>query len=219
MNDNLLKALLFAVICLVLLFQSFFADAQVRKGFNVAFGSHHSIIDSDIEEINTKQLLQLGGSVGFLYGNSKVTSHVTGGYFSSLQNTPGTLDRYALAARVKVFPLSWLSQRSRVLNPYLTTGISYDNLRFYGYYINREPGVTNWSQAEAPYLGSINQVNAGVGAGLSVALYEEFDFVRLYSEVWYGNNLSARSSDPAFSHTTLKNQMQINLGLTFGVVR
>lgn len=219
MNDNLLKAVFFAVICVVLLLQSFFADAQTRKGFNVGFGAQRSTISSDIEQINDKQLLQMGGSVGFLYGNHKITSHFAAGYYSSTQSCPGTLDRYTLSARVKVFPLSWLSNKSRVVNPYLVTGASYDNLRFYGYYINREPGVTNWSQVEAPYLGSINQVNAGVGGGFSFAILEQFDFIRLYSEVWYGKNLSSRNSDQAFNNTTLKNQMQINLGLTFGAVR
>ena len=219
MNDNLLKAVFFIVICVVLLLQSFLADAQTRKGFDVSLGSQHSAISSDIEAINEKQLLQMGGSIGFLYGNQKIASHLTAGYFSSAGNCPGTLDRYTVAARAKIFPLAWLSRKSRLVNPYITTGVSYDNSRFYGYYINREPGMTNWSQAEAPYLGGLNQVNAGVGGGFSFAILQQFEFIRLYSEVWYGNNLSTRSSDDAFNNTTLKNQMQINLGLTFGAVR
>lgn len=218
-NENLMKAMLFILLCVVLLLRSFFADAQTHKGFDVAFGAQLATINSDIEKINLKQLHQMGGSIGFLYGNNKIASQVSGGYYSSTQSCPGTVDRYMLAARVKVFPLSWLSNKSRLVNPYIVTGVSYDNLRLYGYYINREPGVTNWSQAEAPYLGSIKQVNAGVGGGLSFAILQQFDFIRLYSEVWYGNNLSARASDQAFNNTTLKNQMQINLGLTFGAVR
>lgn len=219
MNDNLMKAVFFIVICVVLLLQSFFAGAQTRKGFSVGFGSHIATINSDIEKIDQQQLLQMGGSIGFLYGNNKVSSHVNAGYYSSTQHCPGTLDRYTLGAKVKVFPLSWLSNRSHVINPYLTTGVSYDNLRFHGYYINREPGAINWSQAEAPYLGSIRNMNAGVGGGFSFAILQQCDFIRLYSEAWYGTSVSARSSDQAFNNTTLKNQMQINVGLTFGIVQ
>ena len=219
MNDNLLKVVFFMLMCVMLLLQTFFAGAQTSKGLDVAFGWQRATIDSDIAQIDEKQLLQVGAAVGFHYGNNNLSSHLSAGYYSSAQNCPGTLDRYALAARVKVFPLSWLTDKSHTINPYITTGVSYDHLRFYGFYISREPGITNWSQAEAPYLGSINQVNAGLGAGLSVAIFPELDFIRLYSEVWYRKNLSSQGSDQAFNNTALKNQMQISLGLSVGAVR
>jgi hypothetical protein len=65
----------------------------------------------------------------------------------------------------------------------------------------------------------MKQVNATVGIGLELKLKDRFDFIHLFSEVKYGHNLSTKTNDSAFAGTSLNNQMQVVLGISFGANR
>lgn len=221
-HDNALKGILLAILFLILLAQAFVAGAQshrgtpVYKGFVASFGVHTSNLSSDIADIHATTLQQAGGQVGLIYGN-RIAKATVGliGYYSSAGSTEGTTDLYTSNASVNFYPVAWILGRTPAVEPYFTGGLNYDRYKFYGFYINREPGQTNYSQAEAPYLGKVTQVNATFGAGIEVRLKDDYDFIHLFAEARYGRQLSGKS-DEAFSATTISDQTQLTVGITFG---
>ena len=219
MNDNLMKALFFIVVMVVLLFQSVLTSAQTYKGFTAAFGAATYNVMSDVVALKDVQTSHVGGKVGFVYGSEKIRTTLFGAYHSSTSGTPGTIDRYAVGANFNVYPLSWIRPDLSRLRPYISAGVSLQNFRFHGYYINREPGVTNYSQAEAPYLGSVQHVYALLGGGLEFSLLEDYDFINLFSDVYFGKSLSRGSSHNTFANTSMQNHLQINVGIAFGLHR
>ena len=218
MNENLFKVLFVVLIFVVLLFHSMFSEAQIYKGFDISFGSRQFMIDSEIAKLDEVKTVVAGGRIGFIFGTSTLRTSAGAGYYSSTSGTPGTIDQYQAGAKVSLYPLALIDKEPRV-QPYLTAGISLDELKFYGYYVDREPGVTNYSQAEAPYLGSIRQANARFGAGIEISIIQNYDFVHLYSEVYYGHNLSQKTEDAVLNNTSLTSTMRLNIGVVFGICR
>jgi hypothetical protein len=224
---NTLKAIFLFVLFIVLIFKSFTAEAQMYqngdrlyKGLVASFGTRSALVSSDIQELNQSSMLQAGGRVGVIFGNNAVRSKVgLLGYYSSAGNTPGTIDLYQSNIAVHFYPLALVMNRTPMVEPYITGGLDYDQYKFYGYYINREPGETNYSQSEAPYLGKIKEVNAAMGAGIEVKLKDDYDFIHLFSEVRYGHNLSRKTNDDAFGRTEISRQMHVIVGITFGAHR
>ena len=226
-QENLFKAIFIIILFIVLIFKSVAADAQMYekegrlyKGFVASFATRSAIISSNIQKIDQMNILQAGGRIGLIFGNSVVRSKIgLLGYYSSTGSTGGTIDLYQSNAVIHFYPLALLMKRSLMVEPYITGGVDYDQFKFYGYYLNREPGETNYSQAEAPYLGKIKEVNAAVGAGIEVKLKDDYDFIHLFSEVRYGRNLSRKTDDAAFGQTVIARQIQVVVGISFGAHR
>ena len=224
MHENLLKVIFFIAIVMVLLFQSLFTSAQslnrtTYKGFNVHFGARLFTINSNIGKLDLSRIVQGGGHIGLVYGNHVVRTSVGGGYYSSVGTTAGTIDQYEASARVNFYPLFFILKKSPRVEPYVSGGVAFNNFRFYGFYINREPGNTNHSTGEAPFLGSTQQVNADFGGGVQVKILDEYDFVHFYSEIRYGHDLSSSTRSVAFADTAIKKQIQLNMGISFGICR
>lgn len=217
MIENLVKVLFFIVILTVLVLQSAISRAQTLRGLDARFGMRTLSLETDIAQLQAANVVQHGGRVAFNYGNKIVAASTGVGYYSSDAGTPGTLDQYEAGVRLQFCPLSWLLTKSPRVEPYLTGGVAYSNHKFYGYYINREPGTTNYSQAEAPYLGSVNQMSAGFGAGVKAKLLPQSDFLNLFSEVYYNKCLSSKNTDIAFQNTTVATQIHVSLGLSVGI--
>lgn len=228
LQDNLMKGVFFVALSITLLLQSLLTHAQSRqwdsqnnyKGFVASFGGHSATLSSSIGKIHQSNLQQTGGQVGLIFGNDLVRTK-TGllGYYSSAGNTAGTTDLYTSNIAFNFYPLSRISNQNLMVEPYITTGLNYDRYKFYGYYLNQEPGLTNYSQSEAPYLGKIKQVNATAGLGIEVKLRDHFDFIHLFTEFTFGHNLSTKTSNSAFNGTETSRQTQLVLGITFGAHR
>lgn len=227
-HHNLLKGVFFMVLFTILLLQSLLTSAQpgnrdsksTYKGFLVSFGTRSQTLSSNIATLDQTSLDQAGGQLGLIYGNNIIRAKAgLLGYYTSSGNTAGTTDLYVSNVAVNFYPLSLIFKQSLVIEPYLTGGLDYNQYKFYGFYLNQEPGTTNYSQAEAPYLGKVKQVNATAGLGIQVKLKDRFDFVHLFSEFRYGHNLSTKTKNSAFSETTLDNQTHIVIGISFGARR
>jgi hypothetical protein len=225
-QDNTLKGILLVILFFVLLVHGFVAGAQsyrgeeLYKGFVASFGAHTSDLSSDIAEIHATVLQQAGGEIGLIAGN-RIAKAKLGliGYYSSTGSTPGTTDLYTSNVSVNFYPLAWILKKNPMVEPYFTGGVDYDNYKFYGFYVNREPGQTNYSQADAPYLGRITQVNGTFGAGIELRLKDDYNFIHLFAEARYGHSLSSTSNGTLFSATTISNQTQMTVGVTFGGIR
>jgi hypothetical protein len=226
-QENVFKAIVLIVLFIVLIFKSLTVDAQMYrknerlyKGFVASFGTRSGIVSSDIQKIDQLGLLQAGGQIGLVFGNSIVRSNIgLLGYYSSTGDTPGTVDLYQSNLAVRFYPLTLIMGRTLMVEPYITGAVDYDQFKFYGYYLNQEPGQTNYSQAEAPYLGKIKEVNGSAGAGIEVKLRDDYDFIHLFTEVRYGHNLSRKTYETAFAGTQITRQMQLIIGVSFGAHR
>lgn len=226
-HDNLIRGVVILILFLALIFHSVIMNAQSRrysagpyKGFVANFGARAATLSSDIEKINESALLQAGGQVGLIFGNEIVRSKVgLLGYYSSTNVAAGTTDLYNSNIAVNIYPLAWVTGHTSLIAPYITGSVDYDQYKFFGHYLHREPGSINYSQTEAPYLGKVTQVNATVGLGLEVSLKNDYDFIHLFSEVRYGHNLSTNASDAAFSETTINAQTTVSVGVSFGMHR
>ena len=221
-KDNQLKGALFVILFIVLILQSLISSAQDSqyRGFAADLGVRSFNVRSSIQKINQTAQLLSGGQVGLIFGTSALKSKVgLFGYYASTGNTAGTIDLYSSNVSVNFYPLPLIGANHSNIQPYITGGLDYDRFKFYGYYLNREPGQINYSQAEAPYLGKVKQFNATAGLGIEVKLMDRFDFIHVFSEVKYGRNLSSETRQTAFQNTTLADPMQIRLGITFGAIR
>lgn len=225
-HDNLIKFAFLVILILILIFHSTMVSAQAfrsgerpYKGLVAGFGTRATTLSSNIEQIHQSRLHLAGGQVGLMYGNRflRAKAHVLG-YYSSTGNTTGTTDLYTSNAALNFYPLSLISGNTFLITPYITGSLDYDRYKFFGFYINQEPGTINYSQGEAPYLGKIKQVNATLGLGVEVQLKDDLDFVHIFSEIRYGKNLSAQT-DPAFSATSIADQTQVAVGVSFGLHR
>ena len=222
-HENLFKALVFVILFIFLLLQTFLGHAQSGgsyKGFVASFATRTAVVSSDIAPINGSDLTQSGGQVGVVYGNRIVKTKIgLLGYYSSVGKSTGTTDVFTSNVAVNFYPLSLLSDRHFFIEPYITGGLDYDRYKFYGFYLNQEPGQLNYSQAEAPFLGKIKHVNATGGIGIQVKLKDQFDFIHMFSEFRYGRNLSSKTSDPAFAGTQIDDARQLVIGVSFGACR
>ena len=227
-KENQLKGFIVLVLFITLILQVMVSQAQsfragqrnLYQGLIASFGTRSVEVSSDMSKLNGTNLMATGGQVGVTFGNQVLRTKIgILGYYSSAGTTPGTTDLYESNASVNFYPLALFNGSNCLVQPYFTTGISYDRFKFFGYYINREPGLTNYSQSEAPFLGKIKQVNGTVGMGLELKLRDQFDFINVFSEAKYGYNLSQNASDNAFNNTTLMNQVQVVLGVSFGFIR
>lgn len=217
---NTLKGILLIALFIILLIQSFAVEAQIYKGFAAGFGTRNSVISSNIAQIDQASLIQAGGQIGLILGNSVLRSKIgLLGYYSSTGSGAGTTDLYESNGAVNFYPLALIARKSSMVEPYITGGLSYDQFKFFGYYINQEPGNTNYSQAEAPYVGKIKQLNATLGVGVEVKLTDDYNFIHLFAEARYGRNLSSTSGQAALERTDIINQTHATVGLTFGMAR
>jgi len=212
--------ILFIILSLKLMVAQAQSSASSYKGFNASFGARSFALTSNIAEIDQTDLIETGGQVGFIFGTNVIKSRLgLFGYFSSSGKTPGTVALYTSNASVNFYPLHLFLKRNFLIEPYVSGGVSYDRFKFFGYYVNQEPGVTNYSQAEAPYLGKIKQLNATTGLGLELRLRDDFDFIHLFTEIKYARNLSAKTNRETFAETTLKSQLHTVIGISFGANR
>lgn len=220
-RQNLLFIILF-LICVVV--QSIVAHAQAPtrkayKGFEVNFASRSFQVNSDIAKISEANDAFAGGMIGLVYGGDWFKATLGLGYYSSGNKIAGTIDLYEAKLSTRLYPLELITRKGSRFSPYLTAGIARDNLKLYGYYINMEPGQTNYSQAEAPYLGSIQQTDATAGVGVQFKILDQHDFIHVFSEVLQSYNLASTSKATSFELTKIYQRTQIQVGVRFGAIR
>lgn len=236
---NMIKGAVILVIFLTLNIQSFIAAAQtsvtpeipateyvressnelagIFKGAGVSFQTSVFTLKSDIPELDGLAVLQEGGQAGIFAGNRTLRGRLglLGLMYSSMR-VPRTINVFEIEGGLNYYFLS-AARRLRFAEPYLTTGVVFDILRFRGHYLGSEGNDNN--SAPEPYLGSIRTLDATVGAGIELGLLNARQFVHLFAEVKYGFKLMQSASDVAFRNTTVGNQSMVSLGLRFGTLR
>jgi hypothetical protein len=198
--------------------QSRFKTPLSYKGITASFGSRSFDLSSGIKEINQTKVGMGGGQLGIFYGNQAMRANITlFGYYSSASNIKGSIDLYTNGASVNFYPIAALTGKTSKIQPYFSTGVAYEKMKFYGHYLAGPDTKVNYSVTRQPSIGKVNQLNATIGAGVELNVTPGFrNFVHVFTEVKYGAKLFNQGSNSNFASTSSSHQVLMNIGLRFG---
>jgi len=195
-------------------------STSIYKGFEASYGIRSFGIQSDIARIHDMPVLQEGGQIGLVYGFDAMLFKVgVAGFFYSASKVPHTINMFESDVMANFYPLTVITGHKGKVEPYLTGGLIYNRLKFFGHYLGGEAQTVNYSYSSEPFLGIINQVQGAVGIGLAVSIRQESDFLRLFVETKYSTPLASGTRYEAFSNTSLSDQLVANIGVRFGAIR
>lgn len=210
------------ILFLTMIVQSWTANAQFLsripyKGLDVSFGTRAFELESDIPELSNLAVLQDGGQVGVLLGTDVVRAKAgVAGFFYSANKVGRTVDLFQSDAVINFYPLMMAKNYTRI-HPYLSGGVVYDKIKYFGQYLNPDKGSINYSTSKEPYLGNTRQLRGAIGGGVEFnVLNNGRDFVHLYTELKYSTTLTQSASHEIFNNTVSSGQLLINVGIRFG---
>lgn len=187
-------------------------------GFEANFGVKTTKLTSDVAAIHKMDVVEEGGSVGFVIGNQVVKTRVqAAGFYYSNAGVKHTVNMVESALIVNIYPLKLINKSKQALNPYVSGGLDYSTMKFFGYY-NVPDAKVNYSSSSAPYIGKIVSTRGTVGGGIEWRLPQMHDFVHLFAEARYSFGVS-RDADEFFRNTTIANATSLNIGISFGFLR
>jgi len=218
LSDNVI----FGLVLLVTTIYSCTAEAQSKKisyaGLEGTFGVRLFRLSSDIKQLNDLKVVEEGGSLGIIVGNDYIRSKARlAGFYYSSPSTPRTINMFETEVVTNVYPLQFFRTHKQVVDMYITTGISFNNLRFFGNYLQQD-GFVNNSDINEPFIGKINQVIGVVGFGTEYHIPIKKDFLHLFAEGRFGKPVQANSST-ALKNTKVGDYTSITLGISFGMHR
>lgn len=198
------------IACVSLSVVASHAQSQFVKGFEGSFGIRSASVGLPNSLPERTQLS--GGRIGMVLGNDAVRLNVgIFGYYEATRGVTGTTSLYESSLKVSVYPLS---EKDCFVQPYFTTGLSYDRFHFGGY-LEGEPGTINYSRTTLPHLGKVKEVNTLAGVGLEFNVLNDDNFVRFFTEVNVGHNVSSNGTG-AFSGAQSGRSIVATMGVRFG---
>lgn len=195
------------------------SDSRYRYyGFEAHFGVKSTKLSSDLAAIHNMDVIQEGGSVGFVLGSRAVKTRLqAAGFYYSHAGVKHAVNAIESGLTVNVYPLKFINTSNQALNPYLSGGVDYNIMKFFGYYATPDSKV-NYSRSSAAYIGKVAYARGSVGGGIEWRLPQEYDFVHLFAEARYSWAID-RNADEILKHTTAANTASVNLGVSFGFLR
>lgn len=151
-------------------------------------------------------------------GNQVVKTRLqAAGFYYSNASVKHTVNMVESALLVNVYPLKFINKSRQAINPYVSGGVDYSTLKFFGYYNNPDAKI-NYSSSAAPYIGKIVSTRGTVGGGFEWRLPQMRDFVHLFAEARYSWAID-QSADALFKNTSVANSTSVNIGVSFGFLR
>ncbi len=195
-------------------------NSQYRYiGFEANFGVKSSRISSDLAAIHNMNIMEEGGSLGLVMGNQIVKGRIqAAGFYYSNSSVKHTVNLIESAMILNVYPLKLVNKSRQAINPYVSGGVDYTMLKFFGYYNNTEANKNVNYSSSAPYLGKISDTRGTIGGGIEWRLPQVRDFVHLFVEARYSWAI-AQTADELFQNTKVSNSTSINIGVSFGLIR
>lgn len=201
-----LGALLIA--CSLLSVVASYAQPRLIKGFEGSFG-----VRSASPHAGPEQTQFSGGKIGMVFGHDAVRLNLgIFGYYESTRGASGTINMYESSLKVNVYP--W-ARKNSLVQPYFTTGLSYDRFHFGGY-LHGEAGTANYSRTTLPHLGKVIEVNTLAGVGLEFNMVDDHNFVQIFTEMNVGCNMSSNGTG-AFRDGQSGRSTVATLGVRFGL--
>jgi|SRR5687768_11629658 hypothetical protein len=187
-------------------------------GFEANLGVKSTKLASDLAAINNMGVMQEGGSLGLVFGNQVVKTRLqAAGFYYSNSSVKHTVNLVESALQLNIYPIKLINKSKQAINPYISGGVDYSTMKFFGYYDNPEAKI-NYSSSSAPYLGKIAATRGTVGGGIEWRLSQVSDFVHLFAEARYSWGVK-RDADELFQNTKVANATSINVGVSFGFLR
>lgn len=187
-------------------------------GFEANFGVKSTKLTSDVAAINNMAVMEEGGSLGFVMGNQVVKTRLqAAGFYYSNSSVKHTVNMVESALQLNVYPLKFINKSKQALNPYVSGGVDYSTLKFFGHY-NAPDAKINYSSSSAPYIGKIVMTRGTVGGGIEWRLSQVRDFVHIFAEARYSWGVT-QDADDFYKNTTVANSTSINVGVSFGFLR
>ena len=215
--------LLFTVINFVMATSvSNLAHAQTKRnrtvtdyGFEASTGSRSFLLESNVASINSQQLNQRGGSIGFSIGKDFWRINLTPlGFYNSNTNTKPSVKLIESEGHLNIYPLSFLIPKAaRFPNIYLTGGVGRGKYKVDGSYVPQ--GQTSTCIFDA-FSTNITSWNILGGAGIEYRIGHKSEFIILFAEIKKGLSMATSSNQEVFNNTTFKNNKMINIGLAIG---
>jgi hypothetical protein len=187
-------------------------------GFEANFGVKTTKLNSDVAAIHNMDVMEEGGSLGLVIGNQAVKTRVqAAGFYYSNSGVKHTVNMVESALIFNIYPLKFINKSKQALNPYVSGGLDYSTMKFFGYY-NSPDAKVNYSSSSAPYIGKIVSTRGTVGGGIEWRLPQMHDFVHLFAEARYSFGVSQKA-DEFFGNTNVANSTSVNIGVSFGFLR
>lgn len=191
----------------------------IYLGFGGSFGIRAQKITSRYPEINSKCLLQEGGSGMGVFGNRILRTKVEAGFYYSSPTFSHTIDLIEISSSINVYPLQIVSKTERRFEPYVSLGIGRSYNAFYGFYHLKDmTAPVNHSVTTEPYIGKSITTQATLGAGLEFHLENNTNFIHVFAEGKYSGNLSTKNTT-FLSGTSMFKQVVLNIGFIVGKKR
>lgn len=225
-QENTFKMTVIFILFTVLSVKSCEVNAQSKpsfyKGLTASFGTRAITFNSDIPELHNLSVLEEGGNAGVVIGNNAVRARINlAGFYYAAARTPRTINLFETEVLANFYPMRALSNYAGIVDVYTVTGVSYDHMRFFGYYVDQPEGQQiNYSAPNEPYLGRIGTTTVTAGIGMEWTVMEHSNsFVHVFSEARYGFPVMTSASKETFENTTVQKYWAVNLGVSFGFFR
>jgi hypothetical protein len=186
-------------------------------GLDVSLGAPSYQITSNVDALKDLPVNFFGGMAAGVLANpvGKIKGGI--GIYYSGENVPYSFDLIAANLTVNLYLLRVREVKYHTFEPYVFAGISQMRNKFYGFYLQDSSVPVNYSQSEAPYLGSVNTSHALVGTGIEYQLENNnSEFVHIYAELAYGTNVHTGSTTNVLSSTSVANSLWVTVGVSFG---
>lgn len=222
-------------------------NRKTYLGIDASLGTKSNAYYSDLASIKKIKDMELGGSVGLLFGRGwlqaklKMGSYKTSG-INELQSNLKTLGQ---ELTFNVFPLALLPGKPGMIDAYIITGVERNSTQFSGTYVPQLP-VDNsgggggstcsctcpnntppppasvddpTSQDPKPFSGNLNTMRLNVGAGIQIHLSGPKNFANLFAQAKYGIQMNSSSPEMALRNTSALNQFTVEFGIAYGIIK
>ena len=210
-------------------------------GIEVSAGTRQFSFRSTIPDIHGMKVSGEGLNAGVLIGSEAVMGKVRLGLFetSSLARHKVKMSEGELS--MHIFPLYILGRESKLIKPYSLIGLDRAQLKLYGDFEIPQPPpgmpanpdcvctcmpppvldepvpVESDSETENGLRGRFNVTRFNLGAGVMVHIPKSNKFVNMFADVRYGWAIGERPLDHAFDQTKVSHQLNVNVGINFGL--
>lgn len=196
----------------------------VYLGGELSLAFPQSDLKSKISQLNGLRMSYIGTNLAGVMGNAigKLKAQV-GAYYSE-PSVPYTMSMLQGGVSASVYPLRLKNRTYHRFEPYVQTGISYQQTKYFGTYLlsdqSAQPTPYNYSTTEQPLLGKTGYTQLNMAAGVEYQLETNNDvFIHLFAEVGYGTGINSTASNRNFTGTTVANPMWVSLGISFGIIK
>lgn len=215
---------LFVIVAMASRAQSTFPTLPIPEefvtysGYEVAMGTNHFKLASNIPQLKGIAITQFGAQVGAVWANRAGKIRTSAGLYYS-DGTSRTVDMAGISVAGNLYLLRMLDKKVRFVEPYAIARVGYQRMKFFGTYLADEP-ITNYSLGKEPELGTLDGIIGQAGLGVDVRLvHDGSHFIHVFAEALTGSFAKTQNSSSKFNDTSVKNPSQFTLGLSFGLSR